>query len=41
MEIKAIARRVELSRNTVRKYLRSVDPPEFHAKREEVEHWEW
>lgn len=33
MKIKAIARRVKLSRNTVRKYLRSVDPPEFHARR--------
>jgi len=30
--VKQIARRLKLSRNTVRKYLRSADPPEFHAR---------
>ena len=30
--VKQIARRLKLSRNTVRKYLRSADPPEFHTR---------
>jgi transposase len=30
--VKQIARRLKLSRNTVRKYLRSTEPPEFHAR---------
>ncbi len=30
--VKQIARRVKLSKNTVKKYLKSVDPPEFHRR---------
>ena len=30
--VKQIAKRLKLSRNTVRKYLRSTEPPEFHAR---------
>ena len=30
--VKQIAKRLKLSRNTVRKYLRSAEPPEFHAR---------
>ncbi|HYW83240.1 MAG TPA: IS21 family transposase, partial [Spirochaetia bacterium] len=30
--VKQIARRLKLSRNTVRKYLRSTEPPGFHAR---------
>jgi len=30
--VKQIARRLDLSRNTVKKYLRSAEPPEFHAR---------
>jgi transposase len=30
--VKQIARRLKISRNTVKKYLRSSDPPQFHAR---------
>ena len=30
--VKQIARRLGLSRNTVKKYVRSTEPPEFHAR---------
>ena len=32
LHVKQIARRVKLSKNTVKKYLKSVDPPEFHRR---------
>jgi len=32
MGIKRIARRLKLSKNTVKKYLKSADPPVFHAR---------
>jgi len=32
LHVKQIARRLKISKNTVKKYLRSSDPPEFQSR---------